>query len=61
MKEKIYTIPVTEAFSEECECPLCVLHKKLEDENIDYILGPSLMEPDGRIETNEKGLLPKTF
>lgn len=61
MKEKIYTIPVTEAFSVECECPLCVLHKKLEDENIDYILGPSLMEPDGRIETNEKGFCQRHF
>jgi len=61
MKEKIYTIPVTEAFSVECECPLCVLHKKLEDENLVYILGPSLMEPDGRIETNEKGFCQRHF
>lgn len=55
MKEKIYTIPVTDAFKTECECPLCVLEKKLEDENIDYVLGPFLMEPDGREITNEKG------
>lgn len=61
MKEKIYTIPVTEAFSVECECPLCVLHRKLEDENIEYVLGPSLMEPDGRIETNEKGFCQRHF
>lgn len=61
MKEKIYTIPVTEAFGVECECPMCVLEKKLEDECIDYILGPSLMEPEGRIETNEKGFCKKHF
>lgn len=61
MKEQIYTIPVTEAFSVECECPLCVLHRKLEDENIEYVLGPSLMEPDGRIETNEKGFCQRHF
>lgn len=61
MKEKIYTIPVTDAFKEECECPVCVLEKKLENEYIDYILGPSLMEPEGRIETNEKGFCRRHF
>lgn len=55
MKETIYTIPVTEAFSEECECPVCLLEKKLEDEYINYFLGPSLMEPDHRTETNHDG------
>lgn len=55
MKEKIYTIPVSDAFAVDCECPLCVLEKKLEDEAIDYALGPSLMEPDKRQETNELG------
>lgn len=61
MKEKIYTIPVTDVFKEECECPLCLLEKKLEDEYIDYILGPSLMEPDSRIDTNTKGFCRKHF
>ncbi len=55
MKEKIYTIPVTDAFREECECPICILENKLEDEYVEYILGPSLMEPDGRAITNESG------
>lgn len=61
MRERIYTIPVSEAFSVECECPLCVLEKKLEDESVEYMLGPSLMEPDGRIETNEKGFCKRHF
>ncbi|MCX7923712.1 MAG: DUF6062 family protein [Clostridia bacterium] len=61
MKEKIYTIPVTDAFRVECECPLCVLEKKLEDEYVDYALGPSLMEPDGRMDTNEKGFCRPHF
>ncbi|MDP4180800.1 MAG: DUF6062 family protein [Bacillota bacterium] len=61
MKEKIYTIPVTDAFRVDCECPMCVLEKKLEDEYIDYILGPSLMEPEGRIETNDKGFCRRHF
>ena len=61
MKEKIYTIPVTEVFGEECECPVCLLEKRLEDEYINYFLGPSLMEPDCRIDTNEKGFCRRHF
>jgi len=61
MKEKIYTIPVTEAFKEECECPMCLLEKRFEDEMVNYTLGPSLMEPDNRIESNENGFCKKHF
>ncbi|MCX7842813.1 MAG: DUF6062 family protein [Clostridia bacterium] len=61
MKEKIYTIPVTDAFRNDCECPLCVLEKKLEDDYIEYMLGPSLMEPDCRMITNEKGFCRRHF
>ena len=61
MKEKIYTIPVTDAFKTECECPICILEKKLEDENIEYVLGPFLMEPDGRMITNDKGFCKTHF
>lgn len=61
MKEKIYTIPVTEAFEQECECPLCLLENKLENEYTDYYLGPALMEPDCRIETNKKGFCRRHY
>ena len=58
--EQIYTIPVNEAFDEsrdkpECGCPLCTLYKKLEEDELDIILGASMMEPDIRIKTNEMG------
>ncbi len=61
MKEKIYTIPVTEAFEQDCECPVCVLEKKLEDQYTDYYLGAALMEPDCRIETNKNGFCRRHF
>jgi len=61
MKEKIYTIPVSDAFAVDCECPMCVLEKKLEDESIEYALGASLMEPDKRQETNELGFCKAHF
>ena len=58
--EQIYTIPVNEAFDlvrekPECGCPFCVLYKKLQSDELDIILGASMMEPDIRIRTNEEG------
>lgn len=61
MKEKIYTIPVTEAYETDCNCPLCFLEEKLEKEAIEYALGAAMMEPDYRIESNEKGYCNKHF
>ena len=58
--EQIYTIPVNEAFDgviekPECGCPFCVLYRKLQNDEIDIILGASMMEPDIRMKTNEQG------
>lgn len=61
MKEKIYTIPVNEAYDTDCECPLCLLEKKLERETLDYALGAAMMEPDFRENSNEKGFCRHHF
>ena len=58
--EQIYTIPVNEAFDAvgekpECGCPFCVLYKRLQNDELDIILGASMMEPDIRMKTNEQG------
>jgi len=58
--EQIYTIPVNEAFDavvekKELGCPFCMLYKKLQNDELDIILGASMMEPDIRIKTNEQG------
>lgn len=58
--EQIYTIPVHEAFEASaadqiCGCPLCALYRKLEENELDQILGASMMEPNTRIETNKEG------
>jgi len=60
MAEKIYMIPVNEAFEasqadKSCGCPYCALEKKLEENELDAILGAAMMEPDIRIKTNELG------
>ena len=64
--EQIYTIPVNEAFEEcrdstRCECPLCKIYAKLEKKEVEMALGPSMMEPQTRIETNEKGFCKDHF
>ncbi len=61
MKEEIYTIPVNEAYENDCECPLCWLEQKLENEAVDYALGAAMMEPDYRIKSNEKGFCNRHF
>lgn len=55
-----FTIPVNEAFEASakdpsCGCPLCTLYRKLEENELDLILGASMMEPDVRMKTNERG------
>ncbi|MBE6549998.1 MAG: hypothetical protein E7670_06175 [Ruminococcaceae bacterium] len=58
--EHIYTIPVNEAFEASrddasCGCPFCTLYNKLEENELELILGASMMEPDIRIMTNKEG------
>lgn len=58
MKETIYTIPVNDAYDSKCDCPLCLLKQRSEEKELDYYLGPSLMEPDTRVITNKTGFCP---
>ncbi|MDO4475987.1 MAG: DUF6062 family protein, partial [Lachnospiraceae bacterium] len=57
MKEHIHTIPLTDAFQENDECPFCFLERKLEEHTIDFVLGPgaSYMEDDIRAQTDAAG------
>ncbi len=66
MPETIYTIPINEVYEEIIEsgrsvCPFCRLKNKLEEDELDIILGASMMEPDIRIKTNELGFCPDHF
>lgn len=55
MKEQLYTIPVNDAFRSDCECPVCALHQELEQNAIEYTMGPSYMEDDNRAMTDKLG------
>ena len=59
MKEKLYTIPVNDAFNKDCECPICAMKKELEDNAVEYTMGPSYMEDDIRMETDKLGFCQK--
>ena len=61
MKEKIYTIPLSEAYEEDCECPFCKIEQRLEQEAVEYSLGASMMEPDSRVNSNEKGFCRRHY
>ena len=63
--ERIFTIPVNEAFEASVEnqngCPFCALHSRLQTDEADLILGASMMEPDVRVRTNREGFCPTHF
>ena len=61
MSETIYTIPVTDAFNADSECPLCEMYLKFQEDAVKYYLGPSLMQPEIRIRTNNHGFCGKHF
>ncbi len=58
--EQIYTTHINEHFKRAaadhgCGCPVCSLFRMLEENELDLIMGASMMEPDVRIRTNEEG------
>ncbi len=64
---QIFSIPVLEAY-EACEsdpagtgCPYCKLYRSMQSNELDIILGASMMEPDIRIATNEQGFCNKHY
>lgn len=64
--EQLYTIPVNEAFEASrddpsCGCPLCSLYTKLQENELELILGASMMEPDVRLKTNVQGFCRRHF
>ena len=55
MSEQLYTIPVNDAFDQKCECPVCQMYETLQNNAIDFVMGPSYMEDDVRMQTDQIG------
>lgn len=61
MKYTLDTLPVLDAYRENCECPLCRLRISSEDQYVDGMLGAAYMEPDCRVKTNAVGFCTRHF
>lgn len=63
MKEKLYTIPLNDAVNANDECPLCFARRHLEQDAIDFAIGPgaSYMESDIRERTDKAGFCKHHF
>ncbi|MCI5620975.1 MAG: DUF6062 family protein [Lachnospiraceae bacterium] len=61
MKENIATIPLTDAFSAQDECPFCYLEREAEQHAISFILGSAYMEDDIREKTDATGFCRTHF
>lgn len=57
MKETLYTIPLTDAFLANDECPFCYVSRNIEQDLLDLVLGSgsSYMESDMRDKTDKVG------
>ena len=55
MKNHIHTIPVLSALRDPGHCPFCKMHNKLEEDAVNFVMGPAYMDEDIRDKTNEAG------
>jgi len=55
MPDHIHTIPVLDALRDPGGCAFCRMQQKLENDVIQFVMGPSYMEDDVRTETNKLG------
>lgn len=63
MREKLYHIPINDAFEVDEECPFCFLERKNEQEMLDFVLGSasSYMQSDIREQTDHHGFCRQHF
>src|SRR5574344_845666 len=63
MKETLYTIPLTDAFHADDECPFCYIERNVEQDLLDLVLGSSssYMESDMRDLTDRAGFCRAHF
>lgn len=57
MNEQLYMIPLMDAFRAEDECPFCYIERNVEQNALDFVLGPqaSYMQDHVRAETDKIG------
>lgn len=63
MKEQLYTLPLMDAFRANDECPFCYIERDVEQNALDFVLGPqaSYMQDHVRAETDKAGFCRKHY
>ncbi len=61
MKETICTIPINDLWAEKKGCPFCRMYDMLEEQYSEFITGAAMMDPETRVQTNEKGFCERHF
>ena len=61
MKENICTIPINDIFREKDGCPVCRMHRMLEEQYVEFITGSAMMAPDVRVQTNKTGFCHRHY
>lgn len=61
MNYHIDTGIIYEKFGEPCECPLCAIEKKVQEQFLHEFLNDAVMEDDSRIAVAKKGVLRTAF
>lgn len=61
MKIQLETIPVWDAMKTGSECYLCDLKLQSEKDGVAFFLGPSVMNPETRVNVNEHGFCRHHF
>lgn len=61
MQYHIDTGLIYEKFGEDCECPLCLIEKKVQEQFLHEFLNDAVMEDDSRVQVSEKGFCAKHF
>ena len=52
---------INEKFKEPCECPLCAIRRKVEENLLHEFLNDAVMEETTRLKVNQKGFCDKHF
>jgi len=61
MKYELDTIPVWDAMRADTECALCLLERRSRNNALRYFLGPAVMVPEVRVQTNKRGFSPQNL
>lgn len=58
MQYHIQTTPIWDAFSADCDCPMCKLYERVQARLVKQYVDDAVMEPSARLRVNARGFCP---